>query len=127
MQCILLYTGLLNDGSAMVFFTIFSALFLAEIGIPGLGESIDLAQGFALFFRMSLGGAAIGMAFALALITVLYLFNRRLDSSESVVQVCSTITMAYLCYYTADSPSVERAESLRLSPVVCSHKHLAVQ
>lgn len=94
--------GLLNDGSAMVFYTIFSALFLSEMGIAGVGESVDVAGGFALFFRMSFGGAAIGVAFALALIAVLYMLNRRLTSAENVVQVCSTVAIAYLCYYTAD-------------------------
>ena len=53
---------ILNDGSAMVFFTIFVVLFLNELGIDGVGTEVDLAQGFALFFRMSLGGAAVGMA-----------------------------------------------------------------
>ena len=48
--------SLLNDGSAMVFFSIFSALFLYEMGIAGVGSEIDLAGGFALFFRMSLWG-----------------------------------------------------------------------
>ena len=48
----------------MVFFTIFVVLFLNELGIDGVGTEVDLAQGFALFFRMSLGlgGAAVGMA-----------------------------------------------------------------
>lgn len=95
--------GLLNDGSAMVFFTIFVGLFLNELGIDGVGTEVDLAQGFALFFRMSLGGAAVGMAFAISLIFILYTLDRRLVTTDSIVQVCSTITVAYLCYYTADT------------------------
>ncbi|KAL7551579.1 hypothetical protein ACHAWF_014765 [Thalassiosira exigua] len=95
--------SLLNDGSAMVFYTIFNALFLSEMGIAGVGESIDVAQGFKLFFQMAFGGAAVGMAFALALVSILYLLNRRLTNAEAVVQVCGTVTAAYLCYYTADS------------------------
>jgi NhaP-type Na+/H+ or K+/H+ antiporter len=95
--------SLLNDGSAMVFYTIFSSLFLTELGIKGVGESIDVAGGFALFFRMSLGGAAVGIAFAMGLIFILYVLNRRLTTAENVVQVCSTVTVAYLCYYTSDS------------------------
>ena len=82
--------GLLNDGSAMVFYTIFSALFLSELGIPGVGETISTGQGFALFFRMSFGGAAIGMVFSVGLVLTLYLLNRRLTGAENVVQVCST-------------------------------------
>ena len=95
--------SLLNDGSAMVFFSIFSALFLYEMGIAGIGREIDLAEGFALFFRMSLGGAAVGFAWSLALILLLYILNRRLTASDNVVQVCSTVIIAYLCYYTADA------------------------
>lgn len=93
----------MNDGSAMVFFTIFVGLFLNELGIDGVGTEVDLAQGFALFFRMSLGGAAVGMAFAISLIFILYTLDRRLVTTDSIVQVCSTITVAYLCYYTADT------------------------
>ena len=95
--------SLLNDGSAMVFFTIFNSLYLTELGLAGVGEDFDLAGGFALFFRMSLGGAAIGLAFALGLIAVLHLLNRRLTAEENVLQVAATITFAYLTYYVADS------------------------
>ena len=95
--------SLLNDGSAMVFFSIFSALFLYEMGIAGVGREIDLAEGFGLFFRMSLGGAVVGFAWSLALIFLLYILNRRLTASDNVVQICATVTIAYLCYYTADA------------------------
>lgn len=94
--------SLLNDGSAFVFFTIFSSIFLTELGIPGLGEDIDVARGFAIFFRMSLGGVAFGLAFGLGLVLILYCLNRRLNMEENVIQVAATITVAYLTYYTAD-------------------------
>lgn len=87
---------------AFVFFTIFSSLFLYELGIQGLGEDIDVARGFAIFFRMSLGGVAFGLAFGLGLILILYCLNRRLNMEENVMQVVATITVAYLAYYTAD-------------------------
>ena len=93
--------SLLNDGSAYVFFVIFSSLFLAEIGIPGLGEEIDLAQGFAIFFRMALGSAALGLAFGLGLTLILYCLNRRLNVEENVMQVLASIAIAYLTYYCA--------------------------
>ena len=94
--------SMLNDGSAFVFYTIFGALFLTELGIEGLGENIDVAKGFAVFFRMSLGGAAFGVAFGLGLVLILYYLNRRLNTEENVIQVAATITIAYLAYYTAD-------------------------
>lgn len=76
-----------NDGSAMVFFNIFSGLFLSELNIEGLGDEVTIAQGFKSFFRLSLGGACIGIAFAIALIFVLFVLDRRLDTENNVVQV----------------------------------------
>lgn len=95
--------SMLNDGSAIVFFTIFSQIFLFELGIPGVGTDIDVAMGFALFFRMSLGAVAVGIAFSLALLLLVYLLNRRFNSEESIVQVFATITTAYLSYYVAEA------------------------
>jgi len=93
---------MLNDGSAYVFFSIFSALFLLELGIPGVGEEIDVAQGFAIFFRMAGGGAAFGVAFGMGLVIILYHLNRRLNTEENVMQVVATATVAYLTYYVGD-------------------------
>ena len=94
--------SLLNDGSAVVFYSIFSSIFLAELGIEGLGEEIGVGQGFAIFFKMSLGGAAIGIGFGLALLLLLFLLRRRLDNEENVVQVSATLGMAYLTFYVAE-------------------------
>jgi len=93
--------SMLNDGSAVVFYTIFSNIFLYGLDI-GLGQTYTVGEGFALFFRMSLGGAALGIAFGLGLITLLYYLNRRLDLEENVVQVATTATVAYLSFYTAE-------------------------
>lgn len=94
--------SLLNDGSAIVFFTIFSSRFLNELDI-GLGEDVDLRKGIALFCRMAFGGTAVGLAFGLALIYILHITNRRLNMEENVLQVTATVTTAYLCYYVADA------------------------
>lgn len=93
--------SMLNDGSAMVFYTIFSARYLYELGLPG-GEDVDVAQGFAIFFRMAGGGAALGIAFGLGLLLMLEHLNRRLDNEENVLQVAATVTVAYLSFYTAE-------------------------
>ena len=93
--------SMLNDGSAVVFYTIFSNIFLYGLDI-GLGETYTVGEGFALFFRMSLGGAALGIAFGFGLIALLYYLNRRLDLEENVVQVATTATVAYLSFYTAE-------------------------
>ena len=94
--------SLLNDGSAIVFFFIFSERFLYELGIPGVGEDVDWGTGFAWFFQKALGGAAIGGAFALGLLAVLFSLNRRFSREENVVQVSAVIAIAYLNYYVAD-------------------------
>ena len=93
---------MLNDGSSYVFYTIFSAMFLTELGIPGVGETVDLAQGVAIFFRESCGAAAFGIAFGLGSTFFLNVLNRKLNDSENVVQIVAAITTAYLAYYTAD-------------------------
>ena len=93
--------SMLNDGSAVVFFTIFSASFLSELGI-GLGEEINVGEGIKIFFRMSLGGAAIGFAFGLGLMLLLFLLHRRLENEENVLQVAATITIAYLSFFVAE-------------------------
>ena len=94
--------SLMNDGSAVVFYHIFSLRFFYEMGIPGIGEDVDWAEGFALFFRLSLGGACIGVAFGIGLLVVLYNLNRRLSGEDSVIQVVATISTAYLVFFTSE-------------------------
>jgi NhaP-type Na+/H+ or K+/H+ antiporter len=91
-----------NFLSAIVFFTIFSELYLLELGVPGLGTSIDFTQGLAMFFRMSLGAAAVGVFFGLGTHGLILLLNRRLLREENVVEVATIVTMAYLCYFVTD-------------------------
>lgn len=94
--------ALLNDGSAVVFFTIFAASFLYELDIEGLGSTTSVADGFKIFFRMSLGGTAVGIAFGLALVLILFFLDRRFEKEEAVMQVTATVTMAYLSFYTSE-------------------------
>lgn len=84
----------MNDGSAVVFYNIFSVRFLYLMGLPGVGEAIDWGQGFALFFRLAFGGMCIGLAFGVGLLLVLYRLDRRLSGEDAVVQVVATITTA---------------------------------
>jgi NhaP-type Na+/H+ or K+/H+ antiporter len=95
--------SLLNDGSAIVFFTIFSLRYLAELDmLPEVGEEIDWPAGIKLFIRMAVGGFAVGILFGVMLLSALRLFTHNLNRHENVVEVASTITAAYLCYYTAE-------------------------
>lgn len=94
--------ALMNDGSAIVFFSIFALRFVYELNIEGEGEDVGLARGVGLFFRMSCGGCAVGLFFALGLIFILSLLRRRLNREENVVEVSAIFAMAYLCYFVAD-------------------------
>ncbi len=82
-----------------VFYALFSNQYLAELGYA---DSIDIAQGFASFFRVSLGGIAVGVAFAIGLVVVLFELDRRLEPEYDVVQVVAALTMAYLSYYVSE-------------------------
>jgi len=92
--------SLLNDGAAIVFFTIFKDLFLNELGIGG--KTYTWGSAIIKFLWMSVGGALIGFAFSLGLLLVLLLLNRRLNMEENAVNVASTVTFAYLTYYVAE-------------------------
>ncbi|KAL7539913.1 hypothetical protein ACHAXR_009703, partial [Thalassiosira sp. AJA248-18] len=94
--------SLLNDGSAVVFYHIFSLRFFYELGVEGFGEDIGWLRGLGLFLRLSLGGACIGIIFGVGLVTLLFNFNRRLSQEENVIQVTSTITIAYLAFFTSE-------------------------
>ena len=84
----------MNDGSAVVFYIIFSTRFLYEMDIPGVGRDIGWVEGFLMFFQLAFGGAAIGVAFGLGLLLVLYKLDRRLSGEDAIVQVVATITTA---------------------------------
>jgi NhaP-type Na+/H+ or K+/H+ antiporter len=94
--------SLLNDGSAIVFYSIFSQRYFAELGVEGFGSDIDLREGVALFCQKALGGAAVGVMFGIGMLAVLSLLNRRLSKEENITQVMAVLAIAYLNYYVAD-------------------------
>eukprot|EP00980_Cylindrotheca_fusiformis_P029899 scaffold24016_cov117-Cylindrotheca_fusiformis.AAC.1 len=98
--------SLLNDGSAIVFYSIFYEKYiyddLADLGGHDEGEDIDLGKGIAMFLQKALGGFAIGLMFGLGQLAILFLLDRRVSREENIVQVTSIIGIAYLNYYTAD-------------------------
>lgn len=91
--------SLFNDGSSIVFYTIFSYRYLHQVKLDG--EDVGLSKGFQLFFQEAFGGACIGTLFGLMLVFVSQMLHRRLNVEENVVQVTATITVAYLCFYVA--------------------------
>jgi NhaP-type Na+/H+ or K+/H+ antiporter len=80
--------SLMNDGSAVVFYNIFSQRFFYEMGIPEVGAEIGWGEGFLLFFRLSLGGMCIGLVFGVCTVFVLYHLKRRLSVSISWLSGC---------------------------------------
>jgi len=94
--------SLLNDGAAVLFFNIFSSRYFAQMGIEGFGRKVGWAEGFIQFFRLSLGGAAIGMSFGVATVLMLKLLNRRLSSEENVIQVVLMMSSAYLGHFVSE-------------------------
>ena len=88
--------SLLNDGSAIVFFSIFVERYLQELEIPGFGEEIDLRRGIALFCQKSLGAVATGLLFGFGILGCLYVLNRKFSREENVVQVATVTGLAYL-------------------------------
>lgn len=94
--------SLLNDGAAVVFYSIFSNRFFFDLGIPDFGEDIGWDKGFVSFFRMVFGGAAVGLAFGLGTVLLLKLLHRRLLVEENVIQVVALISLAYLTYFVAE-------------------------
>ncbi|KAL3804609.1 hypothetical protein ACHAW5_000083 [Stephanodiscus triporus] len=94
--------SIMNDGSAAVFYQIFSARFLYETGIQGLGEDSGLVEGFEKFIRLAIGGTCVGIAFGGGLLTILFLLNRRLSGEDSTVQVVATITTSYLAFFVSE-------------------------
>lgn len=92
--------SMLNDGAAVVFYLIFSTQFLVELGLDD--SSVTVGQGFVTFFRMSLGGVAVGLCFAFGLLLLLYELDRRLDKENNVLQVAAAVSTAYLSYYVSE-------------------------
>mgnify|MGYP003406563667 CR=1 FL=1 len=79
--------ALLNDGSAIVFFYIFSERYYAELGVVDFGEDIGFKEGVAVFFQKSLGAVAVGIFFAMVLLALLYLLDHKLSRENNIVQV----------------------------------------
>lgn len=67
------------------------------------GQDVDVAQGFAIFFRMSLGAMCIGAPMGVLLVFILRLLSRRFSHDDSIVQVIAILAVTYLNYYICDT------------------------
>lgn len=69
----------------------------------GAAAHVTVADGFELFFRMSAGGVAVGLAFSAGLCAVLYILDSRLEKEYHVLQAVAALSVAYISYYVADA------------------------
>lgn len=83
-----------------VFYVLFRDIAYSEVGF---GDGVTVGEGIKIFFEVSFGGVAVGIAFALLLTACLFELDRRLEPEYDVLQVVSAISTAYICYYVADA------------------------
>lgn len=93
--------SLLNDGTAFVLWEAFFENTLDE-------NALTVAEIVVSIFRLSLGGALMGVAFGLVALIVLSLVY-----DEFEVETSLTVVVAFLGFWTAQAPS-------RLSGVICN-------
>lgn len=85
--------SLLNDGSAMVLFT----LFFNSLN----GTVYNAGSIIAFFFEAAIGSVLLGIAFGLVTVRWLRSANRPLKEIDVTTQIAITICCAYLCFFTA--------------------------
>ena len=94
--------SMLNDGSAIVFYSIFIELFLQRIGASSLEDEVTVGSGFTMFLYMAWGGFVVGLGFGLGLLVLLHGAGKHMEAEYNIVQVSVALSMAYLSYFVAD-------------------------
>lgn len=90
---------LVNDGTVIVIFTTMMS--------GAIGSAADAGAVVELFFRLSLGGMALGLGFGLAVSVWL---NRLVN--QPVLETLLTLITTYLLFFTADGTSVHVSGAL---------------
>lgn len=91
--------SLINDGSALVFYVIFTKQYISDLN---LDDGVTLGEGVLLFLRMAVGGLTVGIVFALGLCYLLHIMDTRLEPEYNIVQVVAALSIAYISYYVAE-------------------------
>ncbi|KAJ1435051.1 Sodium/hydrogen exchanger family-domain-containing protein [Ochromonadaceae sp. CCMP2298] len=85
--------SILNDGTAMVLFTVFNNAFNGKVYTPGSILSFFLAA--------TLGSVTLGCTVGFVAVRWMRTHNRALSDSDSLAQIAITICTAYLTFYIA--------------------------
>jgi NhaP-type Na+/H+ or K+/H+ antiporter len=117
--------SLMNDGTAIVLFTLFQKA-LETGSLIGAGDIVKF------FCRLALGGPALGGVFGLATVYIMSKSARKTEEADTIVQIAITICCAYLSFFvcedTAHVSGVLGCVSAALVcaayvwPLVCSHE-----
>merc|ERR1712232_993784 len=75
---------------------------MGEVGVPKGQDHVDAAVIITYFFRMALGGPALGTAFAIVACGALRLTGRRTSHDDSTIQIFIAFTTAYMSFFTAE-------------------------
>ena len=81
---------------------------MVEIGKPELPK-LGFAEGTGMFIRLSVFGPLLGLAFAVAMTKWLTYIH-----AKPVLETNLTICTAYICFFTAEHPSVHVSGILAL-------------
>jgi NhaP-type Na+/H+ or K+/H+ antiporter len=87
--------SLMNDGTAIVLFTLFMDFYAGKIRDP-----LEIA---AFFLQMSVAGPLLGLALGLAAFQWMSLASRRFSHSDITVQTSITLCCAYLSFFLGES------------------------
>ena len=93
----------MNDGAAVVFFNIFYKMDVYNYTGGLRGQNFTWGSGIAYFVKLSLGSAALGIAFGLLLVLCLWALKQRYNHEENIVQVMTTLAFAYLSFYCSEA------------------------
>lgn len=96
--------SLLNDGSAVVFYHIFSRRFFRELGLEAVGEDVGWLRGAVLFARLSFGGMVIGVLFGIGLVALYVTACVRVRLSDKAVLISQSASI-YTDYSTSTAVS----------------------
>ncbi len=97
--------SMFNDGTAIVVFNLFLSLYTKENGIVGGVEDYAYeTPGEIIFyaFRAVAGGCLFGLMGGVISFVLLHAFDNRLHEENALLQLTTTLSMAYLVFYVAE-------------------------